>query len=49
MKVLRSFNVHPIQIPPELPQNPSIAFDQCQKTCKELEKNPLKLLRKLKS
>ena len=26
MKVLRSFNVHPIQIPSDLPQNPSIGL-----------------------
>lgn len=38
MKVLRSFNVHPIQIPSDLPQNPSSAYDICQKTTKELEK-----------
>jgi V/A-type H+/Na+-transporting ATPase subunit I len=38
MKVLRSFNVHPIQIPSDLPQNPSSAYDMCQKTTKELEK-----------
>ena len=36
VKVLRSFNVHPIQIPSDLPQNPSIAYDKCQKICKEL-------------
>ena len=47
MKVLRSFNVHPIQIPPELPQNPSIAFDQCQKTCKELEKKSAEIVKKI--
>jgi V/A-type H+-transporting ATPase subunit I len=38
MKVLRSFNVHPIQVPSDLPQNPSSAYDMCQKTTKELEK-----------
>ncbi|MGB5089864.1 MAG: V-type ATPase 116kDa subunit family protein, partial [Nitrososphaeraceae archaeon] len=47
MKVLRSFNVHPIQIPPDLPQNPSIAFDQCQKTCKELEKKSAEIVKKI--
>src|SRR6266487_734216 len=48
MKVLRSFNVHPIQIPPDLPQNPSIAFDHCQKTCKELEKKSGEIAKKIK-
>ena len=47
MKVLRSFNVHPIQIPPDLPQNPSIAFDRCQKTCKELEKKSAEIVKKI--
>ncbi|TLX90914.1 MAG: ATPase [Thaumarchaeota archaeon] len=47
MKVLRSFNVHPIQIPPGLPQNPSIAFDRCQKTCKELEKKSAEIVKKI--
>ena len=47
MKVLRSFNVHPIQIPPDLPQNPSIAFDHCQKTCKELEKKSAEIAKKI--
>ena len=47
IKVLRSFNVHPIQIPPDLPQNPSIAFDQCQKTCKELEKKSAEIVKKI--
>jgi len=37
IKVLRSFNVHPIQIPPHLPQNPSLAYKQCQEKIKELE------------
>jgi V/A-type H+/Na+-transporting ATPase subunit I len=47
MKVLRSFNVHPIQIPHDLPQNPSIAFDHCQKTCKELEKKSAEIAKKI--
>ncbi len=47
MKVLRSFNVHPIQIPPDLPQNPSVAFDHCQKTCKELEKKSAEIVKKI--
>jgi V/A-type H+-transporting ATPase subunit I len=47
MKVLRSFNVHPIQIPPELPQNPSSAYDKCQKKCKELEKTSAEITKKI--
>ena len=47
MKVLRSFNVHPIQIPSDLPQNPSSAYEKCQKTCKELEKKSAELSKKI--
>ena len=47
MKVLRSFNVHPIQIPSDLPQNPSLAYDKCQKICKELEKNSTEVTKKI--
>jgi V/A-type H+-transporting ATPase subunit I len=47
MKVLRSFNVHPIQIPSDLPQNPSIAYDKCQKICKELEKKSAEVTKKI--
>jgi V/A-type H+-transporting ATPase subunit I len=47
MKVLRSFNVHPIQIPSDLPQNPSVAFDRCQKTCKDLEKKTAEITKKI--
>jgi V/A-type H+-transporting ATPase subunit I len=47
MKVLRSFNVHPIQIPSDLPQNPSIAFDHCQRTCKDLEKKSAEITKKI--
>jgi len=47
MKVLRSFNVHPIQIPSDLPQNPSVAFDRCQKTCKDLEKKSAEITKKI--
>jgi V/A-type H+/Na+-transporting ATPase subunit I len=38
VKVLRSFGVHPLQIPPDMPQNPSIAYSQAQSKVKELEK-----------
>jgi V/A-type H+-transporting ATPase subunit I len=47
MKVLRSFNVHPIQIPSDLPQNPSSAYDMCQKTTKELEKKNAEITKKI--
>lgn len=47
LKVLRSFNVHPIQIPSDLPQNPSTAYDKCQKICKELEKKSAEITKKL--
>ncbi|MBC8157459.1 ATPase [Armatimonadetes bacterium] len=47
MKVLRSFNVHPIQIPSDLPQNPSSAYDICQKTTKELEKKYAEITKKI--
>jgi V/A-type H+/Na+-transporting ATPase subunit I len=47
MKVLRSFNVHPIQIPTDLPQNPSSAYDMSQKTTKELEKKYAEITKKI--
>ena len=47
MKVLRAFNVHPIQIPSDLPQNPSAAYDKCQKICKELEKKSAGIIKKI--
>lgn len=47
MKVLRSFNVHPIQIPSDLPQNPSSAYDMSQKTTKELEKKYAEITKKI--
>jgi V/A-type H+/Na+-transporting ATPase subunit I len=47
MKVLRSFNVHPIQIPTDLPQNPGSAYDMSQKTTKELEKKYTEITKKI--
>ncbi|HJY14629.1 MAG TPA: V-type ATPase 116kDa subunit family protein, partial [Nitrososphaeraceae archaeon] len=47
MKVLRAFNVHPIQIPSDLPQNPSTAYDKCKKICKELEKKSAEITKKI--
>lgn len=37
VKVMRSFGVHPLQIPPNMPQNPSSAYSQAQAKVKELE------------
>lgn len=36
-KTLRSFGVHPLQIPTNMPQNPSVAYAQAKTTAKELE------------
>jgi V/A-type H+/Na+-transporting ATPase subunit I len=47
MKVLRSFNVHPIQIPTDLPQNPGSAYDMSRKTTKELEKKYAEITKKI--
>lgn len=47
MKVLRSFNVHPIQIPSDLPQNPSSAYEMCQIRTKELEKKNAEITKKI--
>src|SRR5919198_63402 len=37
IKVLRSFGVHPLQIPTDMPQNPSIAYAQARSKVKELQ------------
>jgi len=37
IKVMRSFNVHPLQVPADMPQNPSIAYAQSKSKVKELE------------
>ena len=49
IKVLRSFNVHPIQIPSHLPQNPSSAYAQCEAKVKELEKKSEGLSKKIEA
>ena len=36
-KVMRSFGINPLQIPPNMPQNPSVAFSQATAKVKELE------------
>jgi V/A-type H+/Na+-transporting ATPase subunit I len=37
IKVMRSFGVHPLQVPADMPQNPSIAYAQSKSKVKELE------------
>jgi V/A-type H+/Na+-transporting ATPase subunit I len=37
IKVMRSFGVHPLQIPQNMPQNPSSAYSEAQAKVKELE------------
>jgi V/A-type H+/Na+-transporting ATPase subunit I len=49
IKVLRSFNVHPIQIPSHLSQNPSSAYAQCETKVKELEKKSEELSKKIEA
>lgn len=52
IKVLRSFGVHPLQIPADMPQNPSIAYVQSHSKVKELEsksKENIKNMEKMKS
>lgn len=47
VKVLRSFNVHPIQIPSDLPQNPGSAYEMAQNKTKELEKKQAEVVKKI--
>ena len=47
VKVLRSFNVHPIQIPSHLPQNPGSAYEMAQNKTKELEKQQTEVTKKI--
>jgi V/A-type H+-transporting ATPase subunit I len=47
VKVLRSFNVHPIQIPTDLPQNPGSAYEMAQNKTKELEKKQAEITKKI--
>src|ERR671930_94400 len=37
IKVMRSFGVHPLQIPADMPQNPSTAYAQARSKVKELQ------------
>ena len=47
IKVLRSFGVHPLQIPPHLPQNPSAAHSKSLAKVKELESESAEISKKI--
>ena len=47
IKVLRSFGVHPLQIPPHLPQNPSAAHSKSLAKVKELESKSAEISKKI--
>src|ERR687891_362403 len=47
IKVLRSFGVHPLQVPPNMPQNPHLAYAGAKAKIKELEKQSTDLGRKV--
>ena len=49
IKVLRSFGVHPLQVPPNMPQNPHLAYDESKTKVKELEKQSTNLGRKVEN
>jgi V/A-type H+-transporting ATPase subunit I len=52
IKVLRSFGVHPLQVPSNMPQNPHLAYAESKAKIKELEKQSTefgKKVEKLKS
>jgi V/A-type H+-transporting ATPase subunit I len=46
IKVLRSFGVHPLQVPPNMPQNPHLAYAESKTKIKELEKQSTDLSKK---
>ena len=46
IKVLRSFGVHPLQVPPNMPQNPHLAYAESKTKIKELEKQNTDLSKK---
>ena len=48
VKILRSFGVHPLQIPMDMPQNPSIAYAQSQRNVKELKVKNSEIVKKIK-
>jgi V/A-type H+/Na+-transporting ATPase subunit I len=47
IKVLRSFGVHPLQVPPNMPQNPHLAYAESKAKIKELEKQSTDLSKKV--
>ncbi|MGI0024912.1 MAG: V-type ATPase 116kDa subunit family protein, partial [Nitrososphaera sp.] len=47
IKVMRSFGVHPLQIPANMPQNPSAAYSQAQAKVKELEAKSAEIAKKI--
>jgi V/A-type H+-transporting ATPase subunit I len=48
IKVLRSFGVHPLQIPMDMPQNPSVAYVESQRNVKELKVKNSEIAKKIK-
>jgi V/A-type H+/Na+-transporting ATPase subunit I len=48
IKVLRSFGVHPLQVPPNMPQNPSLAYAESKTKIKELEKKNSEIEKEIK-
>lgn len=49
IKVLRSFGVHPLQVPPNMPQNPHLAYAESKAKVKELEKQSTNLGKKVEN
>ncbi|HZD34418.1 MAG TPA: V-type ATPase 116kDa subunit family protein [Nitrososphaeraceae archaeon] len=47
IKVLRSFGVHPLQVPQNMPQNPHLAYAESKAKIKELEKQSAELSKKI--
>jgi len=47
IKVLRSFGVHPLQVPSNMPQNPHLAYAESKAKIKELEKQSTELGKKV--
>jgi V/A-type H+-transporting ATPase subunit I len=47
IKVLRSFGVHPLQVPQNMPQNPHLAYAESKAKIKELEKQSADLSKKI--
>lgn len=47
IKVMRSFGVHPLQVPLNMPQNPNLAYAESKAKIKELEKQSAELIKKI--